>query len=145
MGYNERLFSTKSRVFVITFHSSVPIKVWIKDAAKTDINEKAINLIMDDYVKLNGLDNAREDTNVVIFRKYHSKSYGFTYAAINKIDKDIEVTLNLTTSRNCAFTPSSGISKVTIPANSIGYLGGTVIEPNATSLSSNYTFKSRVI
>ena len=145
MGYDDRMFSMKSRVFVITFHSSIPLRVAIKDAIKSDINEKAINLIMDDYTKINGLDNAREDSNVIVFRKYHAKAYGFSYAAINKRDQDVEVTLNMTTSTGCAFTPSCGMSQVIIPAKSMAYLGGSVIEPTSTSLRANYTYKSRVI
>jgi len=63
LGYDESLQSTKSRVFVITFHSTEKVKVKIKSAARTDLNEKAANLILADHLEKTGARKAREDEN----------------------------------------------------------------------------------
>jgi len=44
LGYDDTLYSHKSRVFVLTFHSDRDIRVKICNAIHTDINEKALNL-----------------------------------------------------------------------------------------------------
>ncbi|CAI2385872.1 unnamed protein product [Moneuplotes crassus] len=145
LGYDKSLQSTKSRVFVITFHSTEEIRVKIGNAVKCDINEKAADLIMSKYLENQGAKNAKEDENVIIFRKFHEKCYGNSIGAINKSQSNVAVTLDMTNSQNCEYTPTSGVATVVIPPNSVKYLGGLVVNPKADSLSSNYKFSSRVI
>jgi len=123
LGYDDRLYSTKSRVFVVTFHATEDIRVRIADAVKTDLNEKAANLMMDNYLKNYGAEKAREDNNIVIFRKYHDSAYASSYAAVNKTNHDVEVNLDMTSSTSCVYTPTSGKTTEVIPANSLRYLG----------------------
>ncbi len=73
LGYDRSLQSTKSRVFVLTFHSTEEIKIKIGNAVKSDINEKAADLLMASYLEKLGAKNAREDRNAIVFRKYHEK------------------------------------------------------------------------
>lgn len=123
LGYDETLFSFKSRVFVLTFHASEDIRVRIGNAARTDLNEKAINLVMGDQLDKFGADKAREDTRVVIFRKSHDKAYANTYAAVNKTANDVIVELDMTPSTSQVFMPRSGKATVVVPAHGLVTLG----------------------
>ena len=144
MGYDEWLFSTKSRVFVITFHSSEEIRVRIGNASKTNLNEKAITLILDDYLKNHGAERGREDRNVIVFRKYHDKAYGNSFGAVNKTDRTVEVNIDITPSENCAFTPKSGRSKIIIPPKSLKYLGASIVEPDVETFKTGFSFSSNI-
>ena len=122
LGYDETLNSTKSRVFVISFHSSEDIRVRIGDATKTDLNQKAIGIMMNDYLKGGVANNAREDKNVIVFRKYHEGAYASTYAAVNKTERNMIVNLDMTASQSLIYMPQSGRVSVLVPAKSLKYL-----------------------
>ena len=47
MGYDEQLYSLKSRVFVCTFHANEPIKIKICDNLKQNMHKYAIDQICD--------------------------------------------------------------------------------------------------
>jgi len=54
LGYDDSLYSTKSRVFTLSFHCEKSLRVRISDAMKTDLNERAWDLMMDAHHKKNG-------------------------------------------------------------------------------------------
>jgi hypothetical protein len=143
LGYDRSLQSTKSRVFVVTFHSSEEIRVKIGNAMTSDINEKAANLMIVNHLEKMGANKAKEDRNVCVFRKYHEKAYANSYAAINKTSNPVKVTLDMTASNSSIFMPSNGKSEEIIPPNGIIYIGASNIDPNATSFSSAYSFTSQ--
>ena len=122
LGYDETMHSTKARVFVLSFHSSEDIRVRIGDATKTDLNQKAIGIMMSDHLKDGVANNAREDNNVIVFRKYHEGAYASTYAAVNKTGQDMIVDLDMTASKSLIYMPQSGKVSVLVPANSLKYL-----------------------
>ena len=144
MGYDECLWSKKSRVFVITFHSSENIRVRIGNAAKTSLNDKAITLVLDDYLQQFGANKGREDRNVIVFRKYHDKAYANSYGALNKTDHTVEVNLDISSSENCAFTPTSGTSKIIVPPKSLKYIGASIVKPDAENFKTGFTFSSYI-
>lgn len=123
LGYDETLFSHKSRIFIITFHASEDIRVRIGDANKTDLNEKALNLLMADHLSDRVANHAREDPRVVVFRMSHDEAYANTYAAVNKTSQDVIVQLDMTSSTSQVFMPSSGYANVLVPANGLKVLG----------------------
>lgn len=143
LGYDETLYSHKSRVFIVTFHASEDIRVRIGDSYKTDLNEKAINLMMADHLSDRVANHAREDSRVVVFRKYHDKAYGNTYAAVNKTGRDVVVDLDMTSSSSNVFMPSAGLVSVVVPAHGLRYLASCIVHPDATSFRTGYTFVSR--
>lgn len=143
MGYDETLQSTKSRVIVITFHSTEPIKVKVGNASKCDINEKAVNLMMADHLEKSGAKQAREDKNAVVFRKYHAKAYANTFAALNKTPSEIEVNIDFSSSQNCVFKPIRGKCSDVLPGRALKYIGATIVDPSATSFTSGYKFTTR--
>lgn len=143
LGYDESLQSAKSRVFVITFHSTEEIRVKIGNTAKSDITEKSMNLMMADYLDKMGANKAKEDENVIVFRKYHEKSYASSFAAVNKTSNDVRVSLDMTHSQRCCYTPSNGKSVEIIPPHSVKYLGACIVKPKEQSFSTAYSFTSK--
>ena len=143
LGYDESLQSTKSRVFIITFHSTERISAKIGNAVTNGLNEKVCSLMLVDYLSKVGADKAKEDSNVVIFRVHHPAAYTDIYAAVNKTNREVQVTFDLTPSTDCVFTPQSGLSKVILPPKGLKFVGASVAAPNATSYLSYYTFSSR--
>lgn len=100
LGYDTSLQSTKSRVFTLTFHSTEEMAIKVGNGVLSDINEKAVTLMMTDYLEKAGANKAREDKNVVIYRKYHEKGYANTYAAVNKTSSNVEVKIDMNRSNN---------------------------------------------
>ena len=45
LGYDNDLYPLKSRCFMLTFHSDIPISVSARDALSTDLNKKIDKLI----------------------------------------------------------------------------------------------------
>jgi hypothetical protein len=143
MGYDESLQSYKSRVFVMTFHSTEKLKVRIKSAAHTDLNEKASNLILADHLAKTNYKKAREDENVVIFRMYHDHAYANSFAAVNKTSDPVEINFDMTASENCVFMPSSGRCTHIIPPNTLKYIASCIVGPTATNFRTGYVFETK--
>ena len=55
--------------------------------------------MMADHLAKEGASKAKEDSNIVVFRKYHENAYANTYAALNKTSKEVAVKLDMTSSR----------------------------------------------
>ena len=64
LGYDESLYSTKSKPFTITFHTRFPLRVRIGNAFKTNLNERAWDLMMHEYHKKNGATGAKQNDTV---------------------------------------------------------------------------------
>lgn len=143
MGYDETFQSLKSRVIVLSFQSTEKIAVKVGNSVKTDMNEKCINLMMADYLRNEGAENAREDENVVVLRKYHEKGYANTYSVVNKTNAKVEVTLDMTSSDGCDFTPSSGVITEIIDAHTFRTIGASIMTPGVESFGINFEFSSR--
>ena len=144
MGYDEHLFSFKSRVFVISFHSAEDLKVRILDGVKSKMTKKAMSLMMDYFWKKDDSKIGRQDENVIVIKRDHDAAYANSYAAINKTDSPVEITLDLTSSVGCSFTPSRGVSTLTLKPKSMMYLGSSIAEPTASSYMIDYSFASQI-
>ena len=143
LGYDSSLYSLKSKMYTLTFHSSVPIRVRISDALKTDLNERAWDLMMSKYNKLYGATGAIQDDRVVIFRKHHDKAHSLCYGAINKTDSEIEVVFKQGNSRNMLFSPSKGSVRTIVPARSLVYMASSIVDPLENSYGFKFSFSSR--
>ena len=49
LGYDEDLYSIKSRCFMLTFHSNVDLSVSVRDAIQTDLDTRTNLLIVDRF------------------------------------------------------------------------------------------------
>lgn len=143
LGYNDALYSTKSKPFIITFHTNSKLRVRIGDALKTDLNERAWDLMMNSYYKTEGATGAIQNSDIVVFRKYHSDSYSVTYGAINKSDSQVEVKFNMSKSRGMIHTPSKGSIRTVIPPRGLVYLSSSILDPGNSSFAYSYSFASK--
>jgi translation elongation factor EF-G len=84
LGYDESLYSNKSRVYTLSVHSDSMVRVRIGDAMKTDLNEQAWDMMMHYYSNKFGNTGASQNDQCLVFRMQHEKSYSITFGAINK-------------------------------------------------------------
>jgi calpain-15 len=145
LGYDNSLYSLKSRMFTLTFHSSEPLRVRISDAIKTDLNERAWDLMMSSYNKLYGATGAIQDDRVIVFRKHHEKSHSLSYGAINKTDYAVEVIFKQENSRNMFFSPSKGSVRTLVPPKSLVFLASSIVDPAFNSYGYRYSFSSQYV
>lgn len=145
LGYDDGLYSKKSKVFTITFHTTSDLRVRIGDASKTDLNERAWDLMMDHYHSKFGATGAISNEHCVIFRMAHNKSYSVTYGCINKTNKEIEIIFTQDRSKNMLFTPSKGTVRSTVPPRSLIFVASSILEPGNNSYSYSYKFSSKLL
>ena len=143
LGYDESLHSLKSRVFTLTFHTTAKLRVRMCDALKTDLNERAWDLMMDYYRKKFGAAGAIQNDHCIVFRKHHNDSHSLVYGAVNKTDRHVEVTFKQLQSKNMLYAPSKGSVRTVVPPRSLVYLASSIVEPGATSYSYKYSFSSK--
>ena len=142
LGYDDALYATKAKPFSITFHTNSDLRVRIGNALKTDLNERAWDLMMYDYHKKNGATGAIQTDDVCVFRKYDQGAYCVIYGAINKTDDEIEVNFKMTKSRNMIFQPSKGSVKTIVPPRGLVYLASSILDPGQNSFSWSYSFSA---
>lgn len=142
LGYDESLYSTKSKPFTITFHTKSDLRVRIGDALKTDLNERAWDLMMHNYHKNNGATGAIQTDEICVFRRYDQGAYCVVYGAINKTDDEMEVNFKMTNSKNMIYQPSKGSVKTIVPPRGLVYLATSILDPGQTSFSWNYSFSA---
>lgn len=145
LGYDESLHSLKSRVFTLTFHTTAKLRVRICDALKTDLNERAWDLMMDYYRKKFGAAGAIQNDHCIVFRKHHNDSHSLVYGAVNKTDRHVEVIFKQLQSKNMLYAPSKGSVRTVVPPRSLVYLASSIVEPGATSYSYKYSFSSKYV
>lgn len=142
LGYDEALYSTKSKPFTITFHTNSSLRVRVGNALTTDLNERAWDLMLHKYHKENGATGAIQTSEVCVFRKYDSGAYCVLYGAINKTDDEIEINFKMNNSKNMIYQPSKGSVKTIIPPRGLVYLATSILDPGQTSFSWKYTFSA---
>jgi len=49
LGYDQDLYSIKSRCFMLTFHSTVDLSVSVRDAIQTDLDTRTNLLVVDRF------------------------------------------------------------------------------------------------
>jgi hypothetical protein len=97
MGYDDDWYSLKSRIFVATVHSEIPITVQIGDALESNINQRASNLAMHKNLQDDGLnENCEEKDGFLMFKMNHSGCKGCSFAVANKTSSWAEVELDMT-------------------------------------------------
>jgi hypothetical protein len=143
LGYDESLYSTKSKPFTVTFHTNSKLRVRIGDALATDLNERAWDLMMHKYHAENGATGAIQTKDICIFRRYDAGAYCVAYGAVNKTDDEIEVNFNMTKSKKMIFQPKKGTVKTICPPRGLVYLATSILDPGESSFSWSYSFTAR--
>ena len=132
LGYDDGMYSTKSRVFVMSFQSDSPLKVKIHDSLDGDMHKRAWNLYANWYIKNKDIrTDFYQTSNYLFFGIRHPMCYGCSYVLANNSDSYLKVTLDLTVCPDSYYAPIDGESIVTVPPHGISYLGSTISDPEA--------------
>lgn len=122
LGYDEELFSNKSRAYVFSIHSEKKVKVKMGDTLKSTFATTAAALFNDAHLKEKGTGGGIGDSlikreNYTLFMNYHPDSNGTTVNVINKSDTALEVSAKLT-SKKFYSCPTKGKATVKVPPKS---------------------------
>lgn len=101
LGYDDGMYSTKSRVFVTSFQADSPLKVQINESIIGNLHTRAWDLFMNHHLmerKLLG--EVVRKANYLFFRVNHPKCYGCSYGLANNTDTWLRVELDMTDSEN---------------------------------------------
>ena len=111
LGYDDELYSLKSRCFMLNFHSDNAIKISVKDAIKTDINNKIEKLLLKNYGE-----RIKTKKDICVL-KYQSKASSiFSIGIVNDGNEIYRVILSFKEAKNIIFSEDiNQIEKVVKP------------------------------
>ena len=80
-GVNDQFYSLKSSVFMISLHSDLPVKLIVRDALLTDLNERARDMYVDYQIKNNpsSLETIEKQKEYELHRIKHKEIEGVSY------------------------------------------------------------------
>ncbi|KAL4493565.1 hypothetical protein ABPG72_004058 [Tetrahymena utriculariae] len=114
IGYDKSLYSIRSRCFIISLHSDVPLEVIVRDAIETDLDQRAARHVYDD-IKLKGpnqiitqfcKDSRQQQEqdkskSAYVYAQYFKEANYTTFIAKNQMrDKAVEVIFDLSKTKN---------------------------------------------
>jgi hypothetical protein len=122
LGYDHDLYSVRSRLFNVSFHSRClegedPVEVRIRDTVGTDIDNKTNEMIIQKY----GEEEASGE-GYKVFSHFSNNAFSYSYAVKNETDKPIEATIDLGGSDNMGFSSKGPLIKKTIPAGELEFM-----------------------
>ena len=88
---------------------------------KTELNERAWDLMMENHKNKFGATGAWQTNRVIVFRNQWQDSNSVWYGAINKSDNEIEIVFDQTKSSKMLYSPSKGSVRTVIPPRAINY------------------------
>jgi len=122
LGYDHDLFSTRSRLFNLVFHSRClegddPIEVRIRDAIGTDIDNRTNELIISQF----GHQEAAGDGYKVL-SLFSQNSFTFSYAVTNEQADAVEAAIDLSSSENMTFSSKGPMIRKVIKAGETEFM-----------------------
>lgn len=142
LGYDASLYSTKSRVVVVSFQSDSEIKVKINESIVGDMHTRAWDLYMEHQLSSGNTDKSDfiKKSNYIFFKVDHPKAYGCSYGIANNTSGWLKAELDLTKSNGCYFNPKDGSSYVLVPPEGVKYLGSSISDPEGAEFSFGRSF-----
>ena len=110
LGYDNDLYPLKSRCFMLTFHSDIPISVSARDALSTDLNKKIDKLI----IKSMG-EKIKSKKDISVFQYQSKISNIFSYGCLNEGNEPFRVCLNFRSENNIYSAGKNKIEKIVQP------------------------------
>ena len=110
LGYDDDLFPLKSRNFMLTFHSDIPISVCARDNISTDLNKKIDKLI----IKTIG-EKIKSKKDISVFLYQSKMSSIFSFGCLNEGNESYKVCLNFRNDNNIYSAGKSKIEKIVNP------------------------------
>ena len=110
LGYDEDLFPLKSRCFMLTFHSDIPISVSARDALSTDLNKKIDKLI----IKSMG-EKIKNKKDISVFQYQSKVSNIYSYGCLNEGNEPFKVSILFRSENNIYSAGKNKIEKIVQP------------------------------
>ena len=110
LGYDEDLFPLKSRCFMLTFHSDIPISVGARDALSTDLNKKIDKLI----IKSMG-EKIKNKKDISVFQYQSKVSNIYSYGCLNEGNEPYKVSILFRSENNIYSAGKNKIEKIVQP------------------------------
>ena len=122
LGYDRDLYSLRSRIFTVTFHSRCldgeePIEVRVRDAVGLDLDNKASEMILATY----GQEEAAGEGYKVI-SLFSGATNSFSYGVKNESGAGLEVTLDLSASENLLTSSKSPLVKKNLKTAEMSFM-----------------------
>lgn len=135
LGYDEYLYSGKSRMFVMSLFAPDELHISIGDALSTNLNSKALTMALENQLENHGVgDKDVEYEDFDLFLDHHGAIGSYDFAAINKTDEWLAVTLDMKNVNKIKgggmlFTPTCGKVTTKVAPNSMQYLASCIAGP----------------
>ena len=110
LGYDNDLYPLKSRCFMLTFHSDIPISVSARDALSTDLNKKIDKLV----IKSMG-EKIKNKKDISVFQYQSKISNIYSYGCLNEGNEPFRVTINFKSENNIYSYGKNKIEKIVQP------------------------------
>ena len=110
LGYDNDLYPLKSRCFMLTFHSDIPISVSARDALSTDLNKKIDKLI----IKSMG-EKIKNKKDISVFQYQSKISNIYSYGCLNEGNEPYRVSINFKSENNIYSYGKNKIEKIVQP------------------------------
>ena len=114
LGYDKDLYSIKSRVFILSVHSTVKLKLTVKDAVQSNLDKITTLQLLEKYGK-----KKNDQIDVELFSLVEPDAAAFTYGVFNRLeDKSITPTLDCSKAKGVLISTMTDIITVTLPPKS---------------------------
>ena len=122
MGYDRDLYSVRSRIFTMTFHSrslegESHLEVRVRDAIGTDIDNRTNEMILEKHGEQ---EEAGDGYEVLVYNSKPTLSY--TYGIKNTGTAPIEASIDLSASDNMFISSKDAIVKKTVKPNEMEFM-----------------------
>ena len=127
LGYDQDLYSIRSRCFILTFHSSVDLSVAVRDAVQTDLDMRTNLLVMDKFGQ-----ELEVTQNYRIIYTFSEQILAYSYAVQNLTGQPLDITLDFGSSHNMLLSSKGKSMTKTVLPNQIEFMMHTMAKPNVT-------------
>ena len=110
LGYDDDLYPLKSRCFMLTFHSDIPINVSARDAISTDLNKKIDKLIIKSFGE-----KIKNKKDISVFQYQSKISNIYSFGCLNEGNEAYKVVLNFKNENNIYSYGKNKIEKIIQP------------------------------
>jgi len=100
LGYDQDLYSCRSRCFIFTLHSVEEVCVTVRDAMQTDFDSRANLLITDRF----GMQQQEQSKVCTISYTFSEQIHAYSYSLTNNLDRPVNATLDLSHSQRMLFS-----------------------------------------
>ena len=118
-GYDRDLYSVKSRVFMLTIHSERQVELEVRDNIRSNLT----NIGLVEHIKRNG--EVKFQNDMGMFYALREQDYDGTigtYMVVNKQQRQIKVTVDVTGCQNTVVSTLTDVNAMTLEAEGAGVL-----------------------